>query len=74
MALHRSPSIVAQKIIEISELKRHYVMGDEEVRALDGLSFNINKGEFVAIEGSSGSGKTTLMSILGCLDLSLIHI
>lgn len=68
MALHPSPSIVAQKIIEISELKRNYVMGDEEVRALDGLNFNINKGEFVAIEGSSGSGKTTLMSILGCLD------
>lgn len=59
---------MASEMIEISNLKRHYVMGEEEVRALDGLDFNINAGEFVAIEGSSGSGKTTLMSILGCLD------
>ena len=54
--------------IEISDLHRHFVVGDETVHALDGVSFNIAEGEFVSIMGTSGSGKSTLLNILGCLD------
>ncbi|PTS93694.1 ABC transporter ATP-binding protein [Pedobacter sp. HMWF019] len=59
---------MAKKILELHELKREFVMGDMTVRALKGLDFEINTGEFVTIMGSSGSGKTTLLNILGCLD------
>jgi putative ABC transport system ATP-binding protein len=55
-------------IIQIQDLKREFRMGDEIVRALKGINFNVNKGEFVSIMGSSGSGKSTLLNILGCLD------
>jgi len=55
-------------LIVVEELHRHYVVGGEEVRALDGVSFTIDRGEFVAIVGQSGSGKSTLMNLLGCLD------
>lgn len=54
--------------IEISDLHRHFTVGDETVHALDGVSFDIAKGEFVSIMGTSGSGKSTLLNILGCLD------
>lgn len=57
-----------KKILEIKELKREFIMGSETVRALKGISFDVNAGEFVTIMGSSGSGKTTLLNILGCLD------
>jgi len=59
---------MAKKIVSIQDLKREFKMGVEVVRALKGVSFEIEPGEFVTIMGSSGSGKTTLLNILGCLD------
>ncbi|WP_221268946.1 ABC transporter ATP-binding protein [Mucilaginibacter sp. X5P1] len=59
---------MSKRILEIRELKREFVMGVETVRALKGISFTVEAGEFVTIMGSSGSGKTTLLNILGCLD------
>jgi putative ABC transport system ATP-binding protein len=56
------------RIIETHNLSRIYVMGNTEVRALQSVSINIDKGEYVAFMGPSGSGKSTLMNIIGCLD------
>ena len=56
-------------MIHAENLTKVYQMGDTEVRALNGASFTINKGEMVAVMGPSGSGKSTLMSIIGCLDV-----
>ena len=58
-----------QKLIELQDVYKIYTQGDEEIRALNGVSITINRGEFVAIVGCSGSGKSTLMNMLGCLDL-----
>ncbi len=55
-------------LIEVRELARLYKVGAEVVRALQGVSFSIDRGEWVAIVGQSGSGKSTLMNLLGCLD------
>lgn len=57
-----------KEIIKIQDLKREFVMGEETVHALKGISFTIYEGEFVTIMGSSGSGKSTMLNILGCLD------
>jgi putative ABC transport system ATP-binding protein len=59
---------MANKILNITNLKREFKMGSETVHALKGISFTVEEGEFVTIMGSSGSGKTTLLNILGCLD------
>ena len=56
-------------MIEITDLTRIYHMGNVEVRALDGVTLNIEKGEFLGIMGASGSGKTTLLHMVGLLDL-----
>lgn len=56
-------------MIQTENLTKVYQMGDTEVRALNGASFKIEKGEMLSIMGPSGSGKSTLMSIIGCLDV-----
>ena len=56
------------KVIELIDIKRNFVVGDETVHALRGITFSIAEGEFVTIMGASGSGKSTLLNILGCLD------
>lgn len=58
----------SEKIIQIENLHREFQVGSETVHALNGVSFSIEKGEFVSIMGTSGSGKSTLLNILGCLD------
>ena len=59
---------MSKKVIEIEDLTRYYQMGQTEVRALDGVTFNIQENEYIAIMGPSGSGKSTLMNMIGCLD------
>ena len=59
---------MSQAILQIENLRRVFQVGVEQVHALKGVSFSVNKGEFVSIMGSSGSGKSTLLNILGCLD------
>ena len=58
----------AQEVVRMDGVCRHYTVGGEMVKALDGVSFSISKGEYWAIMGPSGSGKSTLLNILGCLD------
>lgn len=56
-------------LIELKDIYKIYHMGDMDVHAMDGVSFCVNEGEFVAIVGQSGSGKSTCMNIIGCLDI-----
>lgn len=56
-------------LVEFQDIYKIYAVGDSEVRALDGVTFSIYQGEFVAIIGQSGSGKSTCMNIIGCLDV-----
>ncbi|MBQ9398313.1 MAG: ABC transporter ATP-binding protein [Bacteroidales bacterium] len=58
------------EIIRLEQIKREFIVGEEVVRALRGVSFTITQGEFVTIMGTSGSGKSTLLNILGCLDVA----
>jgi len=55
-------------LIELTEITKHYSMGNQVVKALDGINIGVEKNEYVAFIGSSGSGKSTMLNILGCLD------
>lgn len=57
-----------QKVIEITAVRKFYEMGEQLVKALNGVDLTINRNEYVALMGPSGSGKSTLMNMLGCLD------
>ena len=57
-----------EKVISIKDLKKTYIMGMEEVRALQSITLDVEKNEYMALMGASGSGKSTLMNLLGCLD------
>ena len=59
---------MSERIISIEDIKKIYVMGTEKVHALDGVSLDIHKNEYLALMGPSGSGKSTLMNLLGLLD------
>lgn len=59
---------MAQSVIRLQDVRRYYVMGDFVVKALDGVSVDIKRGEFTSIMGPSGSGKSTMMNLIGCLD------
>lgn len=55
-------------IIHLEDIRKHYIMGKQQLQVLKGISLDIHKNEYVALMGPSGSGKSTLMNILGCLD------
>lgn len=59
---------MSKSVIELQNIKRNFLVGEETVHALRGISFTISEGEFVTIMGTSGSGKSTLLNTLGCLD------
>ncbi len=59
---------MSEPVIDARQLRKTYYVGDQEIRALDGVDVLVQPGEMVAITGASGSGKSTLMQVLGCLD------
>ncbi len=57
-------------MIKLVDIKKYYYMGENVIKAIDGITLEIAKGEFAAVTGTSGSGKSTLMNIIGCLDVA----
>jgi putative ABC transport system ATP-binding protein len=68
MTMSADALAAGEPLMEVEALHRRFMMGDEEVHALRGVTFTITKGEYVCIIGPSGSGKSTMMYVLGCLD------
>ena len=64
------PEAASIPVLDLVDIRKVYGEGDAEVRALDGVSMTVNRGDFVAIMGASGSGKSTLMNIIGALDIA----
>ncbi len=68
MSLAALPAVEPQAVIRLEAVDRIYRMGEETIRALDGVTLTIRRNEYAAIMGPSGSGKSTLMNVIGCLD------
>ncbi|HYE72651.1 MAG TPA: ABC transporter ATP-binding protein, partial [Blastocatellia bacterium] len=68
MTSYNNSATATESLIRTDDLWKTYVMGEEEIHALRGVSFDVKRGEYLAIIGPSGSGKSTLMNMIGCLD------